>query len=140
VLAGAPLSGPIRRLRWQEWAEQERQRRQQPEPPSMRTYRQLQILEQIDNGDAVPRGRKPRGVHFWNGRDGMERKIHARYERTNENLCGKAGPSLERWTETAEEITRPDCNAKIHRFTADELNAGIDAALRQLKRSEQNRF
>jgi hypothetical protein len=67
----------------------------------------------------------------------MERPavIHARYEGTNENLRGKSGPSLERWTETAEEITCPDCNEKIHRFTAEELNAGIDAALRQLKRS-----
>lgn len=60
--------------------------------------------------------------------------IHARYKGTNEKLCGKMGPSIERWSETAEEITCPDCKAKIHQYTLGELDAAIDPALRQLAR------
>jgi hypothetical protein len=67
--------------------------------------------------------------------DFMElRPIHARYAGTHENLCGKMGLSLERWSETAEEITCPDCQSKIPTFTSEELNAGIAPALRQLAR------
>jgi hypothetical protein len=68
---------------------------------------------------------------------GPQTVIHARYEGTN--LCGQPGPSLERWSETAVEITCPDCNAKIPRFTAGGLNAAIDPALRQLRRSKRSR-
>ena len=66
----------------------------------------------------------------------MEQQVnHARYRgTTNETLCGKIGPSLEGWSETAEEITCPDCSAKIHRFTREELNVAFDSALQQLER------
>jgi hypothetical protein len=61
--------------------------------------------------------------------------IHARYKgSTNETLCGKLGPSLEYWSDTAEEVTCPDCQAKTPTFTREELNAAIDPALRQLAR------
>jgi len=63
--------------------------------------------------------------------------IHARHE--GANLCGQPGPSLEGWSGTVVEITCPDCNARILTFTADGLNAGIDPALRQPRRSERSR-
>lgn len=61
--------------------------------------------------------------------------IHARYKNiANETLCGKTGVSLDGWSgETAGEITCPDCEAKIHRFTPEELSAAVDPALRQLE-------
>lgn len=61
--------------------------------------------------------------------------IHARYKDTsNETLCGKMAPSLDVWSETADEITCPDCKAKIPSFTVEELNAAFDPALQQLER------
>jgi hypothetical protein len=64
--------------------------------------------------------------------------VHARDKDTNEILCGKPGLSLDRWSGTAEEITCPDCNAKIPRFTAEEMDAGIDAALLALMQSKRD--
>jgi hypothetical protein len=68
----------------------------------------------------------------------MERKVHARNRDTKELLCGKKiVPATdfitERWDSNgAKEITCSECHANIHRFTAEELEAGIDEALEHL--------
>jgi hypothetical protein len=75
----------------------------------------------------------------------MEQQVtHARHRDTTnlpgvpfkpgETLCGKkTGRSLDGWSRTAEEITCPDCNAKIPRYTLDELNAAVGPVLQQLQ-------
>ncbi len=60
--------------------------------------------------------------------------VHARYKGTlDEALCGKEGLSLDDWSETAEEITCPDCHASIPRITPEAFIASLGPALRQLE-------
>lgn len=75
----------------------------------------------------------------------MEQQVtHARHEDTTnlprlpfkpgETLCGeKIGRSLNGWSRTAEEITCPDCKAKIPRYTREDLSAAIDPVLHALQ-------
>lgn len=67
----------------------------------------------------------------------MDSKVHARNRDTKELLCGRktvpaTDSSLEQWDSAAKEITCPECHANIPRFTAQELDAGLEAALDEL--------
>lgn len=60
--------------------------------------------------------------------------VHARHKDTHKLLCGaNIGLSLDRWSADAEEITCPNCRAKIRCFTREELEAAFDKALQQLR-------